>query len=298
MSAGLVAFLAALTVLTVFFALFAPTRAREGVLGDVPRRPVAPEGIFESWVRPLLRNFMTFTPASLTENASRNEGTVALLARSGNPWRVSPEEFAVLRVLAVVAGTVLLFLGSVTGYLSILPPVASAALGAVIGFLLPKQLLQSKWNARKKDVTRSLPEALDLMRICMNAGYNFPNALAQTVELLPPGITKDELGRVSAEIRAGVSVHDALRSFTRRVPTDGVDAFAQAVEQAQATGADIAMTLAYQSSETRAEYERIVDEKSQKLQTTLFFPIIGFFLPVLGLLIFGPAIQDLSGAFG
>jgi len=298
MSPGLVGFFAALTVLTIFFALFGPARANRGQEYKGDGKVEKKEGIFESWIRPLVHNFMTYTPASLTENAARNEGTAAFLARAGNPWRVSPEEFAVLRVMSVAAGALLLFFASLVGYITFLPPIGAAAVGAAVGFLLPRQLLQSKWNARKKEVTRSLPEALDLMRICMNAGYNFQNALAETVELLPPGVTKDELARVSAEIRAGVSVHSSLHSFTKRIPTEGVDAFVQAVEQAQETGSDIATTLTYQSSESRAEYERIVDEKAQKLQTTLFFPIIGFFLPVLGILIFGPSLTQLTGAFG
>lgn len=298
MPLGLIAFLAAMTVLMVFAAIFAPVNTT-GQHEGAPGRPGSgSNGPFDKWVRPALRNFMSFTPRSVTENAARNEGTVAILARSGNPWRISPEEYAVLRLFAPLIGAVLLFVASITGYLSMLPPPVAAALGLLIGYLLPQQLLQAKWNARKSESRRTLPEALDLMRICMNAGYNFPNALAQTVDLLPAGVTKEELGRVSAEIRAGISVHDALRSLARRLPTEGVDAFTQAVEQAQITGSDIASTLAYQSSESRADYERVIEEKAQKLQTTLFFPIIGFFLPVLGILLFGPSMTQLGSAFG
>jgi pilus assembly protein TadC len=295
MSIGLISFFVVLAVLLSFYAIFAPTNTKAK---SYPLRPgVTPnsDSLFEKLVRPAIRNLMPQTPLALTEYARSNDGIAALLARTGNPWRVSPEEYIVVRVLSLMAGVMLLTTMVITGYAPI-PIYVALPLGLFLGFIAPKALLDSAWGKRRRDLNMTMPEALDMLRICMDAGYNFQNALGQTVELLPDSITKDELGRILAEMRAGRTITQALTSFSRRCPTDIVESFVRSISQAQSTGADIASTLSYQSEEARAEYERAVDVRAQKLQTTLFLPLIGFFLPVLMILIFGPAVTTLGSA--
>lgn len=301
MTPGLIAFFVVLSVMTAAYALWGPRRTivRTGTeapaeADDAPKSD-QPDSIFDKWIRPAVTNILPQTPLALTQYARKNEKIAVLLARTGNPWRVSPEEYVVVRLLSVLAGVLVLMLMSVTGYFT-LDLYIAVLLGALLGYIAPKSMLDSVWAKRRRNLTSTLPEALDLLRICMNAGYNFPNALQQTVELLPQETTREELSRVVAELRAGRTVTQALTGFAHRCPTEGAEAFVRSITQAQATGADIADTLAYQSSESRAEYERIVDTKAQKIQTTLFLPLIGFFLPVLVALIFGPAVTMLMGA--
>lgn len=300
MTPGLIAFFVVLAVLTAAYALFAP--AHTVVVpptnpGDQPTTEKV--SVFDRWVRPAVANLMPQTPAALTEYARKNEGIASLLARTGNPWRVSPEEYVIVRVVSVVAGimflTMMVILWASMG-IDLIPLWGAALLGAFLGYLAPKAMLDAAWGKRRRDLNAMLPEALDLLRICMNAGYSFPNALDQTVSLLSDSITRDELTRVAAELRAGRTINQALAGFARRCPTDSVEAFVRAISQAQSTGVDIASTLAYQAGETRADYERMIDEKSAKLQTTLFLPLIGFFLPTLLLIIFGPSVTSLMGA--
>jgi tight adherence protein C len=292
MTPGLAAFFTVMAVLLGSYAIFAPRNQRPestqlgAKLGDEV-------GLFEKWVRPTIQNVMAQSPMSLTEYAQRNEGVKSLLARSGNPWRISPEEYVIFRVLAgITTGLFLLFFSSL-GYLSA-PPILSMFVGIAAGQLIPKALLDSKWSARRKSLNRTLPDALDLLRICMNSGMNFTNALIQTVSLAPPGVTREELARVIAEVGAGRSLNVALTSLATRCPTEGIEAFARAIIQAQDSGSDIASTLSYQSDETRASYERAVEIRSQKLQTTLFLPIIGLFIPSLMILIFGPTLSSIT----
>lgn len=294
MSAGLVGFFVLLAVMTSFYAMFAPVNKNAA---RIAARPLA-EGSqtdtpFERWIRPAIRNFLPQTPMALTEYARKNDGVTALLARTGNPWRVGPEEYVVLRVLAIIAGIMLLSILSAIGYMP-LPVFMAMPVGAFLGFIAPKALLDSAWAKRRRNINRTLPEALDLLRICMNAGYNFPNAMAQTVELLPQDTMRMELERVLAEVRAGRPLTVAMSTFATRCPTDGVEAFVRAINQGQATGADIAETLTYQSEEARNEYERMVELRAQKLQTTMFFPIIAVFLPILMAIIFAPSLQQLG----
>lgn len=294
MTAGLVAFFVALAVLTTFYAIFSPTNKK--VLRTLPAIDTANPTWFDRWIRPAVRNFLPQAPLALTAYARKNGSVAAILARSGNPWRVTPEEYIIVRTLSTIAGVIFGLFIATLGYLEF-DPLLIAGFGGLIGLILPKSLLTSEWSKRRRDLDTTLPEALDLMRIALDAGYNFNNALQQTIELLSSGPTRNELARVNNELKAGRSLVIALTGFAYRCPTDGVEAFVRVINQSQATGVDIASTLAFQADEARADYERQVDVKAQKMQTTLFFPIIGLLLPVLVILMFAPSVANLQGAF-
>ena len=295
MTPGLIAFCAIISILLACYAIFVPQNKNIKTDFNNPNKS-NPDGLFEKWIRPILHNVLPSTPSSVTEYAQNSEGISGLLARSGNPWKITPEEYVVFRIIAGAFGSLLLLFMVVSHYIS-LPHIVAMVLGLGIGQLIPKVLLDSKWSKRKKEITRTLPEALDLLRICMNAGQNFQNALIQTVALIPPGVTKEELRRVVAEVGVGKRLTLALASFAIRCPTESVEAFVRAIEQSETSGSDIALTLAYQSDDIRDDYERKVEEKAQKLQTTLFLPIIALLLPVLLILIFGPAMSAITGSF-
>jgi tight adherence protein C len=294
MTPGLVGFFLAVSMLIGAYAIWAPNNPK--VAPTTARPPMAGDTFFDKYVRPAVRNFLPQTPLALTEYARKNNQITALLARTGNPWRVTPEEYVVARVLAAVVGIMVGLLVSLFG--SANAPIAIVVpIGAIIGFMLPQQMLNGVWKKRKQDLDLTLPEVLDMLRICMDAGYNFSNGLQQTVALLPEGTTRLEMSRVLAEMRAGRTAAMALTGLAYRCPTPAVEAFVRAISQAQATGSDIASTLSFQADETRADYERAVDVKAAKIQTTLFFPIIIFFLPILMIIIFGPVISNLGTAF-
>lgn len=292
MDAGLIAFFTVLAVFTAFYAYFAPTSP---ITYDEPIRPEGYEpGIFEKWVRPAIRNFSPTAPPALANYARGNEGVATLLRRSGNPWNVSPEEYVFLRVLSALAVAAGVSFYAALGYLPV-PPILAFVGGLAFGAFIPQALLSAAWGRRKKDLNRTLPEALDLMRICLNAGFNFSNALSEVVNLLPEGTTREELRRTQADLRSGKTVAQAMDDFAYRAPTEQVEAFVRAVNISQAMGTDMASTLSSQADEARLAYERVVDVKAQKLQTTLFLPIIAFFLPVLMIVIFGPSLSELGG---
>ena len=295
MSAGLIAFFAILSVLLAFYAVVTPrnTKITSPTSEAVPLTG-EPQGPFERVFRPLIRNFLPQTPMALTEHAQKSDSIHRLLAKTGNPWKLSPEEYVGMRVLSMIAGMVLLIAATVLGVFPI-PILAGGALGGFLGFMAPQALISGYWGKRRRDIASTLPEALDLLRICMNAGNNFTNALKQTVDMLPPGATRLELQRVSAEIDAGRTLDDALEGLAYRCPTDQVEAFTRSISQANATGSDISSTLAHQAGEARADQERIVETKAQRTQTTLFLPIILFLLPALLVLIFAPSLSSVGG---
>ncbi len=292
MSPGLVAFFTFLAVLTACYAAFAPSR-EVAVDEDSEELAIERNGLFDKWVRPAVRNIMPLAPSSVSNYAKNSTATQSLLIRSGNPWNVTPEEFIIVRIISAFVCAAAMSAYAAIGFFP-LPPILSFIGGAGLGFILPSQWLGLKWSAAKKDLVRTMPEALDLLRICLNAGSNFTNALNQVVVLIPPGATKRELSRVASDLRSGRTVEQALRDFSSRMPVEQVDSFTRAVIVAESMGTDMVATLSAQAEEARNKYERAIDIKSQKLQTTLFLPIIAFFLPALLILIFGPGLSQLT----
>lgn len=294
MTPGIAAFFAILAVLTGSYAALAPTRKITLNADDEYLIDTETPGLFNKWVRPAIQNFLPVAPSFLIAHARGSGPVASLLIRSGNPWRLRPEEYVVLRVISAAA---LAAVGSVLSVLAVIPvsPLIGFLGGIAMGWFLPAALLGSAWSTRKKAMIRTLPEALDLLRICFNAGLTFTNALAQVIVLLPDGPARTELTRVQADLNAGRTVNQAMEDFAVRMPTEQVESFVRAVAISQDMGTDMAATLASQADEARLQYERNVDVKAQKLQTNLFIPIILLFLPALLILIFGPSITSLAG---
>ena len=290
MSPGLAAFFAVMAVLTACYAAFAPTH--EIVMDDTVYTDDR-NGLFNKWFRPAVRNILPVTPNFVISYARGSSTTSGLLLRSGNPWNVTPEELIILRIMSAFVTAAAISVYAALGFFP-LPPIFLFLGGLVFGWMIPQLLLSTVWGKRKKELTRTIPEALDLLRVCMNAGMNFDKSLPEVVVLLPEGATRTELHRVVMDINSGKTVERSMNDFARRTPISQVESFVKAVNVSVMMGTDVAATLASQADESRAQYERAVEIKAQKLQTTLFIPIIALFLPSLLILIFGPSLADLG----
>ena len=301
-SVGMAAILAGLTVGLAVWGAFAP-------VASIPTEMDADElfdqqsslgtgqgGLFNSFFRPMLHNFVPQTPMSLQLKARQNGKIIELLVRSGNPWGLQPEEYYALRYVTALVGLV-----GATGLslLTILPVPAPIAMvgGAVMGFVIPRVRLDSIRGKRKRAATRGLPEALDLLVITMNAGVSFHAAIVAVAERLPGGVIRTELARVVEDLRAGRSTVQALTDLSRRTASAEVEAFAKSVVMAERLGSDTSDTLRQQADAARGAYEQILSEKSAKLATTLMFPLMAFLLPALFMTVLGPAFQQLLVAF-
>lgn len=300
MSIGLVAFLFGVAVFAGVYAVVAPRHNLVSELDNqlapgVEARDGSGDGIFDRLIRPVIRNFLPQTPMAAVAKARNNSKTIELLVQAGNPWRIQPEEFFGLRVLAAIGG---FFVALAAGVVGLLPPILPVygwmLVGAALGFYIPRVLLDRARGARRKQARKGLPEALDMLVICLNAGQNFQPALAEVVGRLPEGIIKTELERVSADLRSGRTLHEALLDFARRVPSDEVEGFCKAVIQAEKLGADVTDTLKAQSGAARQAYEAAMDERIAKLGTTLFIPILALMLPALFIVILAPAISNIG----
>lgn len=300
MSAGFVALLGALTVMTAFYALVAPVndifddRYETDGSEDGPAEPL---NAFERYMRPAIRNILPQTPMSVLTKARGSSKVNELLIRSGNPWNITAEEFVGLRIVSAICGFFLFLFLSVIAFLpDFLPVEGWTVVGGALGYYFPKVRIDRHVGARRKATQRGLPEALDLMVIILNSGMQFQPALAEVVSRLPDGVIREELRKVLNDLKANRSLSAALTDLSRRAPGEEVESFAKAVVQGQRLGADVSETLKAQATAARASYEANLDVRIGKLPTTLFFPILGLMLPALFVVIMAPAFSQIGKA--
>lgn len=302
MSAGLAAFFAGLAAFLAVYAAMAPVVELprdpdpdlRGV-GTVPTDAERPAGMFEKYVRPVIRNFLPQAPMGMIAKAREDDKIKALLVQSGNPWNIQPEEYQGVRVFAaVLGGFVGLILGG-TGSLGINVWLC-LLLFSLLGMYVPKALLSSAAGRRRKEAFKGLPEALDLLRICLFSSAPI-GALTEVSQRMPEGIIKEEFKRVVEEVTVGRSLDLALADMARRAPTDEVQAFCKQFIQAMSSGTSPDEALAQQSEAARRAYEAQIDEKINRLQTIMPIPVTIFMVPALFLVLLAPAFSSITSTF-
>jgi tight adherence protein C len=175
--------------------------------------------------------------------------------------------------------------------------VYAMALG--LGFLAPDFWLGRRITLRQKRIRLGLPDVLDLMVICIEAGLSVDQATARTAEELrvaQPAIS-DELGIVVLEQRAGRARSDAWKQFAERTGVDSVRNLVSVLVQSEQLGTSIAKTLRVHSDTLRTQRRQRVEEQAAKTTIKMVFPLVLFIFPSLFLVTLGPALIIMSESF-
>jgi tight adherence protein C len=218
------------------------------------------------------------------------------LAQAGNPSGMGVTEFMGLRFLVAIGLGVGVFVliavmaGNPTLAIMIAPVLA------VFGFMLPGMWLDRKIKARRKEITKSLPDAIDLLTISVEAGLGFDPALMRVAEKWDNALTR-EFARVLSEMRIGKTKRDALREMSQRVDEDGLSTFVSAIIQADQLGVAITHVLRIQSEAMRVKRRQRAEELAQKAPLKMLFPMVFLIFPALYVVILGPAIPKVVEAF-
>ncbi len=173
-------------------------------------------------------------------------------------------------------------------------------LGALMaGFLAPDFWLGRRISVRQDAIRRGLPDVLDLLVICIEAGQSLDQATARTtleLRLAHPAIT-DELRVVALEQRAGLPGTDAWRHFSERTGVDAVRNLVSVLVQSEQFGTSAAKTLRVHSDTLRTQRRQKVEEQAAKTSVKLVFPLVFFIFPSLFLVTLGPAVIVMSESF-
>jgi len=293
-----VTFLATFAVFAGLFYAFAPKE--QGVASRLsrlfqPAQPVA-QTPFAEKQRERLRNTLATIgralPASSTSNQSKTElmmiragyrGPKALLAMRG------------IKILLPIATVGLVFATGVYRQNPIIFPV----IAAVLGYLLPELWLNSRVRARQRRLRRGLPDALDLLVICVEAGLGLDQGLMRVAQELRIAHRElsDELQLVNLEMRVGKTRIEALRELARRTGLEDVKALVAMLIQTERFGTSVAQSLRVHSDDLRLKRRQRAEEMSAKTTVKMVPALVFFIFPALMVVILGPAVLTLMRNF-
>lgn len=174
-----------------------------------------------------------------------------------------------------------------------------AAVGGCLGYYLPEWWLRSRTTERKRVLLAEMPDVLDLLVVCVEAGMGLDQAIervAREVAVSAPQMSQ-ELLLLNLELRAGKERHSALRGLSLRMGLDDVDALVTLLIQADSFGTSVATTLRVYSETMRTKRFQRAEETAAKLPVKLLFPLVLFILPALFVVIIGPAALQLGDIF-
>ena len=160
-----------------------------------------------------------------------------------------------------------------------------------LGFLIPDFWLGNRIKARQTNLRLGLPDALDLIVICVEAGLGMDRAILRTAEELQlshPAVA-DELGLVSVEQRVGHHRADAWKSFGDRTGVESVRALASILIQADKFGTSVGATLRVHAETLRTRRRQDAEEQAAKTTVKLIFPLVLFIFPALFVITLGPS---------
>jgi len=177
--------------------------------------------------------------------------------------------------------------------------VFSYAVALGIGFLVPDFWLGRQITTRQNNIRRGLPDVLDLLVICIEAGLGIDQATARAAEelqLAQPSLS-DELGIVVLEQRAGRPRSEAWNNFADRCDVEAVRNLVSVLAQSEQFGTSIAKTLRVHSDGLRVKRRQEVEEQAAKTTVKLVFPLVLFIFPSIFLVTLGPAVITMMEGF-
>ncbi len=230
----------------------------------------------------LLERIFPFLPAIL-EKLGLEAKIKNLLAAAH--LRLSPAEFFTIKLLVV----------SFLGLLTFIPlrrfePVL-VILAVFLGYIIPDLWLKNKIKQRKYAIRRYLPETVDILGLCVEAGLDFTSALRWIIEkkiYTNPMI--EELSVVLEEIKWGKPRAQALRDMSKRVNVTEVSSFVHLLIQAERMGTPVSEAFGIISEDTRAQRFREGERFAMKAPLKILLPLIFFILPVIGIIVAGPVL--------
>jgi len=262
---------------------------RPRTLADIQRRDISGT-LFQrtiiSWLNAAINFLGRFTPEQTDQELQRR------LVIAGNPFNLRSPQFYGIRVLFMFIGALIAFfifrVNSSMLYLLL------ALLVLLVFIIFPEIWLNRMMKQRQDQIRRGLPDALDMLSVCVSAGLSFDQALLRVGQTFktPIGV---ELARVVSEVEVGISRRQALRNLQARVDISELSSFIALILQSEAMGMSIADVLGSQAEQMRVYRQYRAKEIAQQLPAKMMIPLVLFIFPALWAVILGPMLPSFAG---
>jgi tight adherence protein C len=245
---------------------------------------------------PLARRFgeisARFTPQKVLMETTRK------LELAGNPGRIDAATFLATRFIVPVVFDGLLFM--ISRFAPTPWPLSRLLLillvFGLLGFFFPQLWLTSKIQARQKEIRKAMPDALDLLTICVEAGLSFDSAISKVSEKWENQLSL-AFARVIREIQLGKLQREALRDMSDRLGIAEMTSFVAAVIQSQQLGVSMAKVLRIQSEQMRMKRRQRAEEEAHKAPIKMIFPMGILIFPSILIILLTPALIQITDVF-
>ena len=239
---------------------------------------------------PDLQRLSKFLPKSAGEMSRLQKR----MTRAGFPHRKAVVIYAAAELLLPVTGffAVVSVLGLRTG-------LVPALLAAGAAYVVPSFYVSHRTNLRKKAIRNGLPDALDLLTVCVEAGSALDQALSKASHELGIShpVLAEELRLITTEVRAGKPRLEAFRNFAQRTGVDDVRTLVSMLTQTDRFGTSIGDALRVHSETSRTKRRQEAEERANKVGVKLVFPLALCLFPALYVVCFGPVVVRVYRAF-
>jgi tight adherence protein C len=247
------------------------------------------------WIGKLRMRFATTLggETELVERLSGKEltGSRLLLTRAGYRGVEAPTVYLIVRWVAPVALAVLAFVyGKFSGSPSRSIFIITVSAG-ILGFIIPDILLRLRIRQRVEEITNALPDGLDLLVVCIEAGLGMNAAFIKITEefrLSSPALS-EEFDVLAREMLAGKSRPEAMHSLADRTGVEDVKSLVAMLIQTDKLGTSLAQSLRVHSDSLRVKRRQRAEEAGAKTTIKLIFPLVFLLFPALFIVILGPA---------
>ncbi|KAA3647244.1 MAG: type II secretion system F family protein [Chloroflexi bacterium] len=228
---------------------------------------------------------LRFTPQTMIQDTQEK------LEMAGNPRGLDPTTFLASRfIVGAMMGGALFFVFLVAPAWT---PFQLRSLVLLVGFTLlgffiPNLLLTSRVNSRQESIRKAMPDALDLLTICVEAGLGFDAAMKKVNEKWENELAL-AFGRALQEMQLGKLRREALRDMADRLGVSEMDSFVAAVIQSEQLGVSMAKVLRIQSDDMRVRRRQRAEEKAQQAPIKMLFPMALLIFPSIMIVLLGPA---------
>ncbi len=249
------------------------------------------ERVVKPIVAGITRTFGKLTPSAGLEKMQQQ------MVLAGNPYNMGVAEFTGVRIVgALLLGGVALGICLLTGA-ALMSLVLYSAISALAGYLLPVFWLRGRIKKRASIILKTLPDAIDLMTISVEAGLAFDGAMQRVADKWDNALA-NEFQRAISEMRVGKAKRDALREMVVRTGVSDLSTFVASIIQADQLGVSISKVLRIQSEQMRIRRRQRAEEKAHKAPILMMIPMVFLIFPATYIVILGPAVPKIMNGFG
>jgi tight adherence protein C len=261
---------------------------RDGSRGAVPQLVFSPAGLV---VTPSAPSQAEVEAARRARMEDRKPSLRDRLVQAGLYRAYSPATFAIIRGLLAVIPLAVGLASWMMGASSLTIGLAAGLITAGFGTLAPSFWLDYQKNSRQSQLRRSLPDALDVIVVCLEGGLSLTAAFARVAQELGNvhQLLGTELRIVQREVQMGRSTGEALRNFANRFDLEELRSLAAVISQAERFGTSVVKALSVYAETMRIKRHQRAEKLAHQATIKMIFPTLFFIFPATFVVILGPA---------